>query len=241
MTQGAQSPKKARGSRREQIIQAAIELFSTQAYEDVSVDDLCRGADVAKGLVFYHFTDKRGVFAAAVEQVWGELGEYQRPLSDESDPASRMRGSLRRHFDYVQRHPKRFTMLMTAGVGDAKVRDVITRARMQAAAGFERDLGCPTNPPPRLRQAIRGWIGFLDNATLDWLDHGDTSLEEITELLLQALISAVLAANGRVFDLETELATLARVTSPDKPSAPNRSRRIQSGSARAATNRARRA
>ena len=49
-------------------------------------------------------------------------------------------------------------------------------------------------PRPALRTAIRGWLGFMDAALLDWTQTKDLSREQLRDLLLAAFGAALLAA-----------------------------------------------
>ena len=49
-------------------------------------------------------------------------------------------------------------------------------------------------PPPALRIAVRGWVGFVEAASLDWLAHGGLDRAQLRELLVAALGGAVRAA-----------------------------------------------
>ncbi len=49
-------------------------------------------------------------------------------------------------------------------------------------------------PRPALRIALRGWLGFIDAAILDWIDNGDLQPEKLRDLLLSAFGAALLAA-----------------------------------------------
>jgi len=202
----------AQPKRRDRIIDVAIRLFTTTEYEDVSVEEICRQADVAKGLVFYHFRDKRGLFAAAAERISNEMVTFQQPSPSENTPTLLMYGFLRRHFEYVRMYPQRFSLLMMADRANAEVRDTVVEIRRRAVSVMFTSLGCPVNPPPRLRQAIQGYLGFVDTVTIDWLAHLDTEVDEVVDLCVQSLVAAVRAANGRLFDVETELEALAQVS-----------------------------
>ena len=46
-----------------------------------------------------------------------------------------------------------------------------------------------------LGPAVRGWLGFMDGACLDWVEHRDVDRETLHGLLLGTLMDAVLAAN----------------------------------------------
>ena len=207
--------REARGSRdsirRKQILDAALVLFSAKPYEDVSVDDVCDDAGVAHGLISYYFGGKRGLFAAAVRQAWKELLDAERPREHEKSASDRVHGFVRRHFEYVSEHPMRFATLMRTGHADRKVCEIVVGARAEALAELQLSLGCPVDPPASLRAALRGWMGYLDNMTLDWATHRDLDIEFVTELSIQALVAAVRAATGQRFDLAAELDALSQV------------------------------
>ena len=210
--------REARGSRdsirRKQILDTALVLFSSKPYEDVSVDDVCADAGVAHGLISYYFGGKRGLFAAAVRQAWKELVDAERPRDDEVSASARVHGFVRRHFEYVSKYPLRFTTLMRTGHADRKVYKTVVGARAEALVELQCSLGCPVKPPAPLRAALRAWMGYLDNMTLDWAAHQDLDIEFVTELCVQALIGAVRASAGQRFEAMLELDALSRVTAP---------------------------
>lgn len=53
----------------ERILDVAIEAFGLHSYGEVSIADLCTGADVAKGTFYRHFSSKGEVFVRAAERV----------------------------------------------------------------------------------------------------------------------------------------------------------------------------
>ncbi|HEY2302636.1 MAG TPA: TetR family transcriptional regulator [Acidimicrobiales bacterium] len=55
------------------LIDAAIELFQTRGYAEVTVSEIAERAGVAKGSVYRHFSSKEAVFAAAIEAMVGEI------------------------------------------------------------------------------------------------------------------------------------------------------------------------
>ncbi|MCS7125736.1 MAG: TetR/AcrR family transcriptional regulator [Aigarchaeota archaeon] len=54
---------------RENIIKAAIELFSTRSYSDVSIDDIASRAKVSKGAVFHYFSSKIDLAEAVMKHI----------------------------------------------------------------------------------------------------------------------------------------------------------------------------
>jgi len=52
---------------------AALRWFSTQGYEKAPVGSICADAHVTVGALYHHYGDKKGLFAAVVEQVDAQL------------------------------------------------------------------------------------------------------------------------------------------------------------------------
>ncbi|MBN8527311.1 MAG: TetR/AcrR family transcriptional regulator [Planctomycetes bacterium] len=63
---------------RQRLLAAAWELLWLNSYATVSVDDLCRRADVNKGSFYHHFDSKAALAQAAFAQQW----ECLRPALD---------------------------------------------------------------------------------------------------------------------------------------------------------------
>jgi hypothetical protein len=47
-----------------------------------------------------------------------------------------------------------------------------------------------------LRVAVRGWVGFVEAASLDWLEHRGLTRAELRDMLVAALDGALSAAAG---------------------------------------------
>lgn len=67
-------------SSREQLLDAALELFSRRGFGDTTVSEVARRAGVSKGLVYHYFDTKRELLAAAMrrgtERVESVLGRH---------------------------------------------------------------------------------------------------------------------------------------------------------------------
>lgn len=227
-------PRKS--ARRGIILDIAMKHFAERPYDDVSIDDICRDAGVAHGLVSYYFSGKRGLFSDAVDQAWKDMLQYERPREDELAGPDRVRGYVRRHFEYVERHAARFTGLMQDGnAAPPHIREIAQAARREARRELLHSLGCPADPSPRLRSAVEGWAGYLDNVTTDWLHHGDVERDEIAEQCVQALVALITVADGLPFDTEIQNAALTQVSagaSSLADTAPSPARSINSRIAR---------
>lgn len=57
---------------RERILESAIDLFTTQAYAEVTISDIAGAAGMAKGSVYRHFSSKEELFEAMIDQMVGD-------------------------------------------------------------------------------------------------------------------------------------------------------------------------
>jgi AcrR family transcriptional regulator len=72
--------KKPEEVRRKEILDAALQCFSTKGYHDTRVDDVVRESGLTKGAIYWYYKGKRELFVALIEQhlqedkvLWKEL------------------------------------------------------------------------------------------------------------------------------------------------------------------------
>ena len=71
----------------ERILDVAIEAFGLYSYGEVSVADLCAGADIAKGTFYRHFDSKGQVFVRAADRVVRQsLARFREQLAQAPQP-----------------------------------------------------------------------------------------------------------------------------------------------------------
>lgn len=200
-------------SRKQALISAAIALFASRPYRDVSVDEIVERAGVAHGMVSYHFTGKRGLFTATVAYVWDDLVEFERRSREETQPDAAVRGYLRRHFEYVRRYPDRFAILAQAASQDNdEIKQILEEARVTHLAELISVIGCRSQLPAELFPAMRGWNAFVEQVTAEWSRGQLHDAETLVELCLQVLVTSISTIDGFRFDQQTQVRALRRVT-----------------------------
>jgi AcrR family transcriptional regulator len=171
--------------RREQLLEAALELFGDNDYDDVSMDDIAERAGVSHGLLFQYFGSKKGLYVAGVDKLVDEFRRRTEP-DPSLPPAERMRAGLRAYVDWVAEHPRGFRSLMTQGTSFREVRERMERQRWEGIGGrLSRGLGVDPDRPA-VRVGLRAWQGYVETATLAWLDHQELDREQLVEMLMAA-------------------------------------------------------
>jgi len=187
--------------RRAQLVDLGMRLFSEATYDEISMDDLAKAAGVSKGLLYHYFRTKRDFYVAGLREIARDLLAKTLTPVPELAPLDRIRHGLDAFLDHVGAHARPFIALMRGGIGsDPEVAAVVEATRTAYVDRFLQDLaGSPlaaiARDNPMVRTAVRGWVGFVEAATLDWVSHPEVDRTRLRELLLEMLV-AVLRALG---------------------------------------------
>ncbi|OEU98795.1 TetR family transcriptional regulator [Streptomyces qinglanensis] len=189
-------------ARRAELLATGRTLFADTSYDALSMDDIAHSAGVAKGLVYYYFTSKRGYYLAVVEDAAAEL--VLRATSCRDLPrAERARRTIEGCLRYAQQNQAAYRTVVTGGVGhDAQVLEIRDRVREQLLGVIAEGSWGRTRLRPLARAALVGWLSSVEGATLDWLARGqELSSEALCELLtrtLRATLETVARLEGTV-------------------------------------------
>ncbi|MCB9680816.1 MAG: TetR/AcrR family transcriptional regulator [Alphaproteobacteria bacterium] len=180
--------------RRAQLLELGERLFSQRAYDEISIDDIATEAGISKGLLYHYFGGKRAFYTAVVAQAAERLIAATHP--DPTLPGrARALAGLSAYLDFVQARASAFIALMRGGLGhDPEIRAIIESVRADFEARSLEGLGLD-GPRPVYRTAVRAWIGAVEMASLDWLEHRHIERDVLLALLLGSLAGHVLAAH----------------------------------------------
>ena len=175
------------GQRREQILDAANELFAERAYDEVSIEDIAGAAGVTRGLVHHYFGGRKEVYIALVERIGSQREEHlRRPVGRSA--RARVGDTVTRWLDWTEANRTIYLATMGRGqeIADPDVRHVVTGLVARAVAlltTFHADIA---EDSPRLRYALECWTGLNRVATRRWLA-GEATREATHELIASTL------------------------------------------------------
>lgn len=184
-------------ARRAQLLAIGSELFATNPYDDVWIDDVAAKADVSRGLLYHYFGSKRGFLHAVIEHETRAILAATTP-DPSLAPDQRLQASIDGYLDYVSTHPHGYRAIFRGAVSaDERVRELVDdnlrRQEQRILAAFSGD----DEPSERLRLAIHGWLASLIAIVLDWLDRPTVDRAEIRDLAMSTLHASVAAAQTR--------------------------------------------
>lgn len=82
------------------LLATAQQFFGKHGYADTSMDDLTANAGLTRGALYHHFSDKKGLLVAVMDQIDAELDQRLQAISDSAEDA--WEGFRRRCHAYLE-------------------------------------------------------------------------------------------------------------------------------------------
>jgi len=102
-TDGSRAARLPREQRREQVLTAALEVFSTAGYHAASMDDIADHAGVSKPVLYQHFPGKLDLYLAILDAGIDDLMAAARTaLTGTTDNATRVSAMVNAYFAFVE-------------------------------------------------------------------------------------------------------------------------------------------
>ena len=107
--------EKIREERRQQILEAALQVFAEKGYHNARVSDVAARVGVSQGTIYWYFQSKEELFEAAF---MGRINAMFEPivqlLQQEAPPQTRLLASIEASLDLMVRDIELFYLLMQA-------------------------------------------------------------------------------------------------------------------------------
>lgn len=188
--------------RRDELIDAALVLFSARPADEVSLDDVAMQAGVSRALAYRYFGSRSEIYVAAMRSAADQFLVLLDPPRD-SAPLIRIVAAINRYFDFVEDHAAGFQALLRGDPASQSgaVGNIVEEVRSALFDRLVEGMGRHA-ATPQLRLALRTWIAGAEAAALDWLANGDLPRRDVEDFLLNQLYGALnLAARS---DIEVE-------------------------------------
>jgi AcrR family transcriptional regulator len=156
------APRRARSGRRpgdsgtrEQILEAALRLFADRGYARTTIRAIAEDAQVDPALVHHFFSNKEGVFDAAINSSFSVSTSFDStPALDSDTPEAAWIAVT--YFSFWENEKTRYAMtaIYRAGLADSATSDVL-RARVEASAkSWANATGYKDHPDADTRAAL---------------------------------------------------------------------------------------
>jgi len=198
-------------ARRAQLIELGVEMLSTRRLEELSVELIAQAAGISRGLLFHYFSSKQEFHTEVARAAAQEMIRRTEPDTSLA-PVEALRGALTAFVDYVEENPDNYKSLVRGAVsGDEQMRAIFDDTRntlAQRIIGVVGDLGLQVGP--RVALAIQGWVAYVEECVIRWIDGHTVTRDELLEMLTTSLPAVALSAT------DGEVGTLVSILTADR-------------------------
>jgi len=101
-------PRKTRiqAENEEKILDAALEVFSSQGFRGATIDQIAESAGMSKPNLLYYFRRKQAIYEALIERLLETWLEPLRRINDDGDPLPELQSYIRRKLEMARDYPR---------------------------------------------------------------------------------------------------------------------------------------
>lgn len=161
-----------RAARREAILQGAANAFAHGGFAATSMADVAAASGVTQLILYRHFGSKEELYRAVLERVFDRLA----PALRSPDPAD-FGVTPRSVLASAREDPAGFRVLWRHAAREPQFAHYASDLCEQAVGASEAALADRV-APDTLEWAARAAVGYVVEAVLSWLEHGDPARDE---------------------------------------------------------------
>jgi AcrR family transcriptional regulator len=194
-----------REQRHEQLLELGMQAVVDASFDALSVEQVADAAGISRGLLFHYFPTRRDFLVAIAEAGAAQLLEVTAPDPD-LDPIAQLRTGMAAFVDYIVERRKAYVSLVQgAAGGDPAMLQVVRRTRQRIVERLLAGVGLSLeDAPATLRLGLHGWLGFVEEAAITWLESDDAPpRQDLLDLCERMFVTVVADTTG------LDLATLA--------------------------------
>lgn len=180
--------------RRERLVEAAVELFSARAYDDVTVADVCFRAQVSKRYFYEHFTDRGDlVFQVHTEQnKWLLDGMVAASPPNPSGPRELVFPMMKALATMLSEHPQRARIIYIDAPRLESLRRESLRRQAEFFGRLVREVVGPQHDRVLFQRVSLALVSGISQVVAEWVTRGMTDpvgplVEHLTRIVCAVL------------------------------------------------------
>lgn len=170
---------------RAKLLDAGAALFFDHSFDNVSIEDITKMANVAHGLLFHYFKTKLDFYVEVYARFVSELHERRVAATATGSPEQRLRKFIQMHMQLFRQQGEAYTYHARGGE-HAKVVAVSEASRHEGVLLLLSFFS--SSAPPVVDQIVcRAWLGLMDELILAWIENPDISEEGVIHACVELL------------------------------------------------------
>lgn len=186
-----------RAEREQQILDAAVSVFSERGFGNASMDTVAERVGVTKPVLYTHFGSKDGLLLACIARTRAELLEATTAAAAAAGcPEDMLRQGTRAFFDYLDEHEPAWALLCSESTVAGEALEGI-RAQQTDFIAALLAAQAPDADPQRLTGWAQVIVGACERLAI-WRGQVRTvTSDEATEYLMDLAWTGLAAQSGR--------------------------------------------
>ena len=182
--------------RRDQLIDAALEIAARNGFENLAFEKVANRAGVTRNLVYHYFPGGRQELLEAAVHRAGDLLSSDWVTDPEVPLGERLATNLNRMMDHAA-EPTDAWLLYRQGRGtvDPALMEIAAVYREQLISNISLNQLGTSKPPPVVRIALDGFLAYVETVVEAAIED-DLPREQVIELVGGTLMAAMNAAAG---------------------------------------------
>jgi AcrR family transcriptional regulator len=179
-----------RPERHAAILRGAAEAFARAGYAATSMEDIAAASGITKLIVYRHFDSKEDLYRAVLQRIFDRLAE-EFIAGYEAGPSSGI--GARSLLTVAREDPAGFRLLWQHAAREPQFAEYARELR-ERSVDASRALLAGQVAPEIYEWAAHTLVGYVVEAVLNWLEHGDPGRDDkFIELTTGALRSGIRA------------------------------------------------
>ena len=170
---GRRGGRLPRGERREQLLEAASEMFVDRGYHATGMDEIAERAGVSKPVLYQHFSSKLDLYLAVLQQHVDILvAGVRQALRTTTDNRQRLRAAVQAFFDFIEHDSQGYRLIFENDYVNEPQVAAQVKVATEACTDAVFDLISSDSglDPHRARMIAVGLVGISVDCARYWLD-----------------------------------------------------------------------
>jgi AcrR family transcriptional regulator len=179
-----------RPARRQQLLEAALEVFVAQGYHAAAMDDIAERAGVSKPVLYQHFPGKMELYLALLDTHCDAIiARMRAAMSSSTDNKMRVAAATSAYFDFIDHESEAFRLVYESDLrNEPAVRERYERVERGCVDAITETIMVDTGiARDRAELLAAGLCGAAEIAARFWLASGRQVPKAEAESLLSAL------------------------------------------------------
>ncbi len=177
-----------RDQRRVQLLDAALDVFTSKGYHASAMDDIADAAGVSKPVLYQHFPSKLDLYLALLDQACERLVDVvEEALDSTDDNADRVIATMGAFYEFVSSSSGEFRFVFESDLtGDGQVQKRLWQVNNEIADAIAEVIAEDTALPPEHSKLLAiSLVGIAQVSARYWVSSGTKriAVEEAQQLV----------------------------------------------------------